>query len=819
VRLSAGGEPTFVSSEYPDAPEWNTHALGGRKEDYADRLLRRLFPLWGKGGFLFHGQGKWYPGEQLPRWAHACYFRADGVPLWQDPELIGKSGQNYGHDENDAERFARKLIDTLGLVEHGLMPAFEDAFYYMWRERRLPGNVDPLDSRVDDPIERERIRRVFAQGLTKTIGWVLPLAHMGHWVSGRWFLRDEHCLLLPGDSPVGYRLPLDSVPWAAVTDRDDGMERDPFARLPALPDRFVFPRPRREYAAVTSQRRWPLSDEERKRQSEESERQDKEDAAARALGIEPHHQRAARRRVPARPNTVADPFVAPYPGESALGITRTALCVEPRGGALRVFMPPLYSIDVYLELVAAVEFTAKELGLVVQLEGYPPPRDPRIFEFKVTPDPGVIEVNVPPTTSWRGAVTQTEQLYEAARQEKLVAEKFDIDGAHIGSGGGNHVVLGGIAAVDSPFLRRPDVLSSLLRYWHNHPALSYLFSGRFIGPTSQAPRVDEARNDAVYELELALSKLPHMGDPVLPWIVDRTLRNLLVDVSGNTHRSEFCIDKLFSPDGPTGRLGLLEMRAFEMPPHERMSAVQQLLVRALLATFWDEPYTRELVKWGTRLHDEFMLPFYVQTDVRQVVDDLRHWGHAFELSWFEPHYEFRFPRYGEVTLDTLSLELRGALEPWNVLGEETTAAGQARYVDSSVERVQVLVEGSVEERYQVLCNGCVVPLLPTAKNGQYVAGVRYRAWQPSSCLHPTIGIHSPLRFDIYDKWSERGVAGCTYHVVHPGGRASEVRPVNAVAAESRRLARFEKRGHQGNVRPRQIPIHPHFPHTLDLRLG
>lgn len=818
VRLSTGGEPTFVSSTEPDAPEWNTDALGGTKEKSADRLLRRLHGLWGKGGFLFHGQGKWYPGEQLPRWAHACYFRTDGVSLWQDPSLIAESNRDYGHTDQDAERFARKLIETLALDRDGLMPAYEDAFYYMWRERRLPTNVEPLQSRLEDPLERERIRRVFAQGLKKVIGWVLPLQYLGYWVSGNWFLRDEHCFLLPGDSPVGYRLPLDSLPWIAPTDWDAGFERDPYAELPALPDRFVFPRRNQPALALTQQRRWPLSEKEIARRKAEEERTEREERTARELGIKAVRASRSDARDEARPpNTPADPFTRPLFGESALGVTRSALCVEPRGGSLRIFMPPLFTIEAYLELVAAIEHTAKALSLPVQLEGYPPPRDPRVAEFKVTPDPGVIEVNVPPTTTWRDAVRQTEELYEEARQEKLVAEKFDIDGTHIGSGGGNHVVLGGLTTQDSPFLRRPDVLASLIRYWHNHPSLSYLFAGRFIGPTSQAPRVDEARNDAVYELELAFERLPRQGEPVLPWQVDRILRNLLADVTGNTHRTEFCIDKLYSPDGPAGRLGLLELRAFEMPPHERMSAVQQLLVRSLLSVFWERPYTKEVVKWGTRLHDEFLLPFYVWNDFKQVTADLRHWGAAFDDAWFRPHYEFRFPRYGEITLDTLMLELRAGLEPWHVLGEEATVGGQARYVDSSLERMQVLVEGSIAERYKILCNGWVIPMQPTATNGQTVGGVRYRAWQPPSCLHPTIGVHSPLHFDVYDTWTERSIAGCTYHVVHPGGRSSNERPVNAVAAESRRLARFEKRGHQLIRSPKEVPVHPHFPHTLDLR--
>ena len=782
VRLSVGGEPTFVSIEEPDAAEWNTDALGGRKEALGDQLLRRLKGLWAPDGMLYHGQGKWYPGEQLPRWAYACFDRTDGVPLWHDEALLADSGRDYGHDAADARRFTDHLARLLGLERFRAIDAYEDVWYYLWREHRLPTNVDPLESRLDDPIERQRLARVFGQGLDRIVGWVLPLEHSTSWRTGDWFLRAERCFLIPGDSPMGYRLPLDTLPWLAKGDRPPAFELDPYAPRSPLPRAIALPgAPTGRHGATPR-----LQDRAETPASETGE----EDLAFR------------------RPERL----------KSARDIVRSALCVEPRGGQLKIFLPPLQRLEPFVELIAAIEQTASDLSLPVQIEGYPPPRDPRIREFRITPDPGVIEVNVPPTTSWRESVQQTEELYEAARQEKLIAEKFEVDGAHIGSGGGNHLVLGGLEPADSPFLRRPDLLGSFLRYWHNHPALSFLFSGRFIGPTSQAPRVDEARDDSAYELELALAQLPPPGRSVPPWKIDRILRNILIDVTGNTHRAEFCIDKLYSPDGPTGRLGLVELRALEMPPHERMSAVQQLLIRSLLARFWREPDDRPLIKWRTALHDQFMLPHWVEHDFNEVLEELGRAGYAFDRRWFEPHFEFRFPHLGELTLDTIQLEFRGGLEPWHVLGEEASAGGQARYVDSSVERIQVKSFGLDEERYKVLCNGFEVPMRPTATNGELVAGIRYRAWQPPHCLHPEIGVHSPLHLDLYDTWNRRNVAGATYHVVHPGGRASEVRPINAAAAESRRLARFEPRGHrQGEFDPIPVRPHPHFPHILDLR--
>ncbi len=792
VRLTMGGEPTFVSASDRDGVEWKTAALGPTKKVHAFDLLRRLKEHYGRNGFVHAGQGKWYPGEQLPRWALGCYWRADGEAAWLDASLVADEAHPRGHTHVDAERFIRALTDELGLTDAHVQPGHEDVWYYLWRERRLPANVDPFDARLDDELERARLHRVFTQGLEAVVGYALPLRHTGDdWATGPWFLRSERMYLMPGDSPMGYRLPLDSLPWSNEEDRQQVYERDPFATRPALPAPIRF--------APVSQAATGAA----------ASREPQRTVPRAALGAD----------APGTNGTAARDLAAlkAARGESAVEIVRHALCVESRGGVLYVFMPPVGTLEGYLDLVSAVERTADRLRMPVLMEGYPPPSDPRMTHFLITPDPGVIEVNIHPANGWAQLVDQTTTLYEEARQSGLSSETFQLDGRHTGTGGGNHFVLGGATPADSPFLRRPDLLRSLVSYWHNHP--SYLFSGLFIGPTSQAPRIDEARHDSIYEIELAFSKLPAPGGEAPPWLIDRALRHLLVDVTGNTHRAEFCIDKLYSPDGSSGRKGLVEMRAFEMPPDSKMSLTQQLLLRSLIARFWREPYTAPLTRWGTELHDRFMLPFFVWMDVEDVVEELRAAGYPFEAGWFAPHFAFRFPVAGELSAQAIQLTLRQALEPWHVLGEEGSVGGTVRYVDASLERLQVHVSGVTPDRYVVTCNGRPVPLQPTGRNGEFVGGVRYRAWQPPSALHPTIPVHAPLTFDLVDTWMERSVAGCQYHVQHPGGRNPETFPVNSFEAESRRLARFSRLAHTpGRVRVAKPARSREFPYTLDLRV-
>jgi uncharacterized protein (DUF2126 family) len=778
VRLTMGGEPTFVAASDPDGAEWNTEAMGPTKRRYADRVFRRLARRFGQGYLLHDGQGKWYPGEQLPRWALGCYWRRDGEAIWRDPELFAAAeARDLTLRPDHAQRFAQALAERLQIDPERCIPGYEDTLYYLWKERRLPVNVDVTASHLADPLERARLARVFEQGLSSVVGYALPLQRAGlgaarHWRSGKWFLRPDRMFLIPGDSPMGYRLPLDSLPMVTEADYPFLTEADPMA-------------PRRDLPSAQALRR---------------------QAAARPVEFGPVGQVRHEQGL-----------MPPAPGQSDASVVRTALCTEVRNGRLHVFLPPLETAEDFVDLAAAIEDIAAAQGQQVVIEGYTPPFDPRLRHFSVTPDPGVIEVNIHPGETWDDLVGGTTAVYDEARACGLVTEKFMLDGRHVGTGGGNHITIGGSTPADSPLLRRPDLLRSMLGYWHNHPSLSYLFSGLFIGPTSQHPRFDEGRDDATAQVELAFKALD-AASHTPPWLVDRLFRDLLVDVTGNTHRAEFCIDKLYAPDSAAGRRGLLELRAFEMPPHARMSLAQQALLRTMIAWFWDQPYDRRLARYGTRLHDEFLLPFFVAGDFADVLDDLNRAGYPVEAEWFEAHHEFRFPLIGELACRGIEIELRQALEPWPVLGEDSTAGGTARFVDSSIERLQVKLTGVVDERHILVCNGRTVPLRATGRQGEYVAGIRYRAWAQPRALHPTIPVDTPLVFDLYDTWSERSIGGCAYHVSHPGGHAFARVPVNANEAETRRRARFSPLLHS-TVGVVPLPAVPGVEHpvTLDLR--
>ena len=809
VRLTTGGEPTFVSIDDMESPQWNTEALGKDKLKLSKDLLLSLRDKFAPQGLLHYGQGKWYPGEEIPRWALGCFWRTDGEPLWNEPELLARIDKDYGFGSEHAELFTLRMCQHLGLDPENVTPAYEDVLHYLQLEQQQSINVDLTKQDLKSSLDRQRLVRVLQQGVNSVVGYCLLMDwHYGHqrWCSRAWDIRQPQLFLIPGDSPMGLRLPLDALPEVPKKKQKPQPERDPMSEAMPLKssghanDGF-------DVLIKPQQAGYTQSDI-------------KVDEAAFSDEV-----------------TNLSKKIPQY--IDADSSTRTSLCIEAREGRLYVFLPPVGYLEHYVSLIEAIEKTAKELNMPVVVEGYEPPKDFRLQKLLITPDPGVVEVNIHPSGHWREIVSKTMTLYEAARECRLGTEKFMLDGRHGGTGGGNHITFGGVTPADSPFLRRPDLLMSLVTYWQHHPSLSYLFSGMFIGPTSQAPRVDEARNESLYELEIAFQQMPN-GEVNQLWLVDRLMRNLLVDITGNTHRSEFCIDKLFAPGSLSGRQGLLEFRGFEMPPHAHMSLVQTLLLHCLISRFWKEPYRKPLVRWGTELHDRFMLPHYIWSDVKDVIKDLNDNGYEFDLQWLAPFEEFRFPHYGRVQLDDIEIELRWAIEPWHVLGEEIGSFGTARFVDSSVERLQVKVRGLTPGRYILACNGRRVNLRETRQQGEYVAGVRYRAWQPPSALHPTIGVHSPLVFDLIDTWNGKSIGGCTYHVSHPGGLSYDAFPVNPLEAESRRVNRFVMDSHTagpitlppltGALReffPNKQPPRPmappkeevqgEYPYTLDLR--
>ena len=812
VRLTMGGEPTFVAADKPAHPAWNTAALGGGKHAAGHELMRlqRARPRWA-GSLVQAGQGKWYPGEPLPRWSLALHRRRDGVPVWGDETLLGDPvAAGVGGSGERATAFAADLAERLGVDPGNARPAFEDADAHRKRVSALPRGFDlaafaKASAHVDDEDEnapvapegwsRQELRRlaaIEARGLNAPTAVILPLRRArfeeapARWTSGPWTLSADtpeepaRLELFPGDSPAGLRIPLESLPFEEA-EPDPGPD-DPVA------------------------------------------------AAERPLLLD-----GDPGAEPARPP-------GETPADAPKLLVRTALAVEPRGDALRVFLPPCRKLEHFLSLVRAVEAAAAATGAKVVVEGYPPPADPRLESVAATPDPGVLEINVAPEADWPSIVDATESLYHDARVSGLTTEKFQKDGRHTGTGGGNHVVVGGRSPLDSPLLRRPDLLRSLVACWHRHPSLSYLFSGLFIGPTSQAPRMDEGRQNAVEEMNLAFAATPEPGAPdgngvptppapedAAPWLVDRIYRHLLTDLTGNTHRSELCIDKLYSPDSPTGRLGLLEFRGFEMPPHPRLALAQALLLRGIIARCWKDPIRGPLTDFGPSLHDRYLLPHEVKADFDLVLADLRRHGMAFESSWYDAFFEFRFPRLGTADVDGVHVELRAGVEPWLTLGEEATGTGTSRYVDSSLERLQVRVDGlPAGDPRRVTVNGVELPLRPAGDAGAWVAGVRYRAWQPWSCLHPTIEEHAPIAVDLVDPdWSRHDpstgltpaatLGGCVYSVSHPGGRSEDSHPVNALEAESRRAARFSG----VSLRPGTNPMRPHHQDpslvTLDLR--
>jgi len=772
--LTIGGEPTFVSDTDRNAAEWNGDALGPTKKPLALDLMGRLAGLWAPGGVVHSSQGKWYPGESLPRWALACYWRHDGIPLWKNPALRGDETKTGTYSHPDGLRFLKALTGVLGVDSQYILEAYEDPMHFLTQERNLPVNVLPGDPKLANTEDRHRMIEVFHHGLHNPTGFVLPL-QKGSWKSGPWPLRGGKLVLIPGDSPIGLRLPLESLPWADEADKEPWFERDPFE------NEYIRTRVR---ASIK-----PLKTE--------------------ATAVAAEAQKTNAMPLP----EVNPPLVA---GESAAWVVRTALCVQVRNGNLFLFLPPVRQAEDWFALVAEIEKTAELTGLKVILEGYTPLYGEAYASFQITPDPGVIEVNLPPagdSKHWKKLLTD---LWDQAAQAGLSTVKYLVGGQEAGSGGGCHWVLGGPTPPQSPFLKRPDLLRSWIAYLNRHPSLTYLFSGLFVGATSQAPRFDEANPGGLEDLELAFDELDD-PTPTTPWLADRIFRNLMVDGTGNTHRAELCIDKLFSPDRASGRLGLVEFRSFEMAPHRDMALATSQLLRALTLRFLERPYREPPIRWGTALKDQWMLPHFIERDFQEVLADLDEVGLIFPREPFEAQYVFRFPLVGRLEFDGFELEVRQALEPWPVMGEEGGGGGTVRYVDSSVERLQIVAKNFDSSKYALACCGLQLPLV-RVKGGWLVCGLRFKAWTLASGLHPTIEATPKVVIDVVDLAARRVVAGCTYHVSHPAGRNYEEPPVNAFEAESRRQARFEAEGQTpGALKNLPHLVHsPEFQHTLSI---
>ncbi len=818
VRLTMGGEPTFVSIDDMESEQWNTSADGTHKRERANELIQNLRKFFGKQGLIHFGQGKWYPGEPIPRWALSLYWRNDNLPLWKDNNLLADLSKDYKLGYKEANLFGKELSKYLGVNPDNLCTGYEDAFYFMWEEGKLPVNIDPIDSNLKNSLERKTLLEHLDKGLSTPTGYVLPMQwnHSdGGWISCKWIFRRNYMFLVPGNSPMGLRLPLESLPITDPAKKEKPVERSSFDFLEELKD----------YTKSVS------------------ERYDLPYSTAVSKDFESGKKYKEIPKTDAEGNVIVEK-AKEKPDEVKLTeeifTVRTALTIEPREGKIYIFFPPLTHLEHYLDLLASVEATAEKLKIPVIIEGYEAPKDSRISKMMVTPDPGVIEVNIHPSKTWKDLVERYDVLFEQARLSRLGSEKFMLDGKHTGTGGGNHITIGGVTPQDSPILRKPHLLRSLITYWQHHPGLSYLFSTAFVGPTSQSPRVDEGRPEMLYELEIAFDQIPEGDEEVPFWLVDRIFRNLLIDITGNTHRSEFCIDKLYSPNSSTGRLGILEFRAFDMPPNKQMCVLQLLLIRSLIAMFWNKPYKKPLIRWGTELYDKFMLGHYVKEDLKEVVADLNEAGYPFQLSWLEPFFEFRFPLLGKVQVGAIQLDIKFAIEPWHVLGEEMSNSGTARFVDSSMERVELKISGMTESRHVITCNGARIPFRSTGTAGEFIAGIKYRAWQPPSALHPNIGVDTPLVFDVIDTWNGKSIGGCTYYVAHPGGRSYDTFPVNANEAEGRRISRFWNHGHtQETLRPAPylgtvqrfvaehtpipvydlppVKVNPEYPSTLDLR--
>ena len=715
VRLTMGGEPTFVSVDDPDGAEWNTAALGPNKRRLAIELFNRLKRSTRRRACRISARASGIRASSCRAGRSTASGAATASRSGSNPALFADETQDRGVDGRRGQRISRRRRRAARRARRSTCSPRTKTCSTTCGASAACRRTSIRSTRASKiRMERERLRSVFEQGLDNVVGHVLPIAREvdgERWRTGPLVPARERCYLMPGDSPMGYRLPLDSQPWVTKADYP--------VHVRAGSDGAAAPLPR----ARDIRRQL--------RASEEREPRSAGGSAAAQVAPQPIAEAgrdAVRRRVArSRARRMCARAARRRPVSLHAADRRGSRTISSWSRRSR---PPREAMR---DAGGARRLRAAERSAPEQL-----PRHARPGRDRSQHSSGrelgrtrrahhaSLRRGAPDAAHHR-EVHARRPPHRHRRRQSLRARRRDAGGL----------------AVPAP----PRPAAQPVAYWHNHPSLSYLFSGLFIGPTSQAPRVDEARNDSLYELELAFKQMPRtQGRASPPWLVDRLFRNLLIDATGNTHRAEFCIDKLFSPDGATGRLGLLELRAFEMPPHARMSLTQQLLLRALVARFWSEPYrARGLARWGTELHDRFMLPHFVeQRSARRARrTERRRLRAASRLV----RAALRVPlsRSTATSRCTASeVELRQALEPWHVHGRGGRGrrhgalrrfVGRARAGEG---------HGPCAGSLRAHLQWTAVPLHPTGTVGEFVAGVRYRAWQPPSALHPTIGVHAPL---------------------------------------------------------------------------
>jgi uncharacterized protein (DUF2126 family) len=674
-QLTMGGEPTFIPMQ-PEGDEWHNSAMGEQKIDYARRMAALMLADDCPGGVVMQLFGKHYPGEPLPRWVILILRRRDGTPLWPDPARLRQDDQPGKATPAQAQRLAKAIAAALQLKAPPL-PAAESH-------------------------KRE------------TRGWVIPLDHDGdRWIGDHWpFDGRRPVKMIPGDSPIGLRLPLGSLPEGSL---------------------------------------------------------------------------------------------------------RRALTVECRQGHLEIFIPPLQEAPFAALLHILADLTKRLRLKDILFCGYAPD-DPekKLVATGLAADPGVLEVNLAATTDWESYAREMSMVYRQAERVGLCARKLHFNGQEQGTGGGSHLTFGGLTEASNPFAGSPQFLVNVLRYWQQHPALSYAFTGQYVGPYSQAPRVDESHPVGLRELDLACRGAEDAPSEKRHEYLDRLLRNLLTDSSGNTHRAEICLDKFANPYSPNGRLGIVEFRAFESYPDAAIACNQALLIRTILARLLLHPLKSGLADHGPALHDRYFLPWFIEKDLDAVLADLKTHGFAFDKAWVAPILAWRFPVLGRLPLGSGFLEVRQALESWPMLAEESRGASTVRMVDNSTDRLELrLTDASVLSQGELRVNDVLIAF-QRIHGGQAIAGLRYKAVAGWPALQPHVPCQSPLRLAWVEQ--EREQSAALYHFWNPGGQPYPNRPEDEAEAHRRRLARWIKDQPGRTLRHREdFRPHPKGICTTDLR--